>query len=250
VQEELARLGLPQEYPGQSYEGKLIAEYKLADYVVVPSGYARTTFLREGFEANRIFVVPYGTDIHQPPPRRVDDPYRILFVGRVTPRKGFTYLLEAFQALNGVQCELTVVGDCDDNLRHLVKNMPPRAKYLGNLARVDLADEYRRASVFVLPSLADAQPLVVLEAMAHGLPVIVTDHCGSTDFVRDGQEGFVVGVRDVAALVDRLQLLADDPSLRRRMGLIAGARAKTLTWQHYGEALLRVYHTILARSRL
>jgi glycosyltransferase involved in cell wall biosynthesis len=104
--------------------------------------------------------------------------------------------------------------------------------------------------VFVMPSLEDAQPLVVLEAMAHGVPVIITDRCGSTDFVEDGQEGFVVAIRDVGALTDRMRRLAHDAELAGRMGAKAADRAATLTWQRYGQVLLRAYARILDTTSL
>jgi glycosyltransferase involved in cell wall biosynthesis len=97
-------------------------------------------------------------------------------------------------------------------------------------------EEFRRADLFVLPTLAEGMALVHLEAMACGVPVITTPNCGSV--VRDGLEGFIVPIRDPRALADRTQQLLEDRDLRQRMGAAARKRARDYTWARYGERLL------------
>ena len=89
------------------------------------------------------------------------------------------------------------------------------------------------ASVLVLPSIQDGFGLVVLEAMASGLPVIVSDHVGAKDCVREGVDGFIVPVRDIEALADRLLWLHDHPSQRDAMGARARERAMGYSWEAY-----------------
>jgi glycosyltransferase involved in cell wall biosynthesis len=102
--------------------------------------------------------------------------------------------------------------------------------------RSRVIDEFRRADVFVLPTLCDSFALVHLEAMACGVPVITTPNCGSV--VRDGVDGFVVPIRDAEAIADTIELLLADRALRERMGQNARARAREFTWERYGERLL------------
>jgi starch synthase len=250
LKEEHERLGLDATLPGQSYIRKLLAEYSIADVLIVPSSFAKATFLERGFDAERTLVVPYGIDRPKGIPRPQDGRFRVLFVGRITPRKGVPYLLRSFAQLGLHEAELVLAGACDKELRSLLSQLPPRTRYLGEVPQQDLSPLYAEASVFVMPSLEDAQPLVVLEAMAHGVPVIITDRCGSTDFVEDGQEGFVVAIRDVGALTDRMRRLAHDAELAGRMGAKAADRAATLTWQRYGQVLLRAYARILDTTSL
>jgi len=125
-----------------------------------------------------------------------------------------------------------------------------RIRHIPDVPKVELLRYYSNASVFVLPSVADAQPLVVLEAMACGLPVIVTENCGSTDFVRDGIDGFVIPIRDVEALKDRLLFLYKDEAKRRQMGDQARTRVQEFTWEQYGRRLIEVYHEISKRTGL
>jgi glycosyltransferase involved in cell wall biosynthesis len=121
-------------------------------------------------------------------------------------------------------------------------------RFVGHVPKADLPELYRRASVFVLPSLADSYGLVTLEAMACGLPVIVTENCGSKEAVREGVDGFVVPIRDPQALATALRRLYDDPDRRHAMGRVAATRAREFTWERYGDRLLAVYDRILGRA--
>jgi glycosyltransferase involved in cell wall biosynthesis len=108
--------------------------------------------------------------------------------------------------------------------------------FVAQVPRSQVQQEFRRADVFVLPTLADSFGLVHFQAMACGVPVITTPHCGSV--VRDGIDGFLVPIRDAEALADRMQQLLEDRYLRRRMGMAARERAGEFTWARYGERLL------------
>ncbi|MFI5213855.1 MAG: glycosyltransferase, partial [Gemmatimonadales bacterium] len=92
-----------------------------------------------------------------------------------------------------------------------------------------LTEAYGGASVVVLPSLSDGIGLSAVEAMASGVPVIVTDRTGAADLIEDGRNGFIVPVRDVNALRQRLTELEASPALRRSMGLAARETAEQLT---------------------
>ena len=210
-------------------------KWSLAHQVLVPSEYCRQTSIALGCDPARISLVPYG--IHeawfdlQPDPQ----PGRILFVGQVGLRKGCHVLAEACRLLRrrGVAFECRVAGPWLVDVSHPLFEGPT---YLGQVPRSQVQEEFRRADLFVLPTLADAFGLVHLEAMACGVPVITTPHCGSV--VRDGTEGFIVPIREATALADRLQQLLEDRALRRRMGAAARQRAREYTWARYGERLL------------
>jgi glycosyltransferase involved in cell wall biosynthesis len=109
----------------------------------------------------------------------------------------------------------------------------------------ELVHTYGRASVFVLVSVNDGFPNVVIEAMACGVPVIVSENVGVKDIIREGVDGFVVPIRDVGAIQERLTRLKEDPSLRARMGRAASLRARVFTWDRYGERLVEVYRSLL-----
>jgi len=158
----------------------------------------------------------------------------VLFMGRLSAPKGVRELLEAMPLVLARHPEarfvLCGVGETERQeaaLRAEVerRGLAPRVAFLGSLEGRDKAVAYATAAVFVSPSWTEAFPLVVPEAMAAGLPMVLTAVGAIPDFVHDGEDGFLVEPRDVPALADRVCRLLDDPGLRRRMSAHVRARA-------------------------
>lgn len=225
---------------------RTVAEYREADVIVVTSSFVRRTFIEQGVPASKIIVVPYGVAPSPAPQRHTHDgPPRILFVGGCSLRKGIPYLVEAFKELR-TPATLRLVGRANDDLFRRIGGLPPGIEAVGPKTGAALAAEYAHADVFVLPSVEDGFGLVTLEAMNAGLPVIVSDHAGSAEVVRDGVNGFVVPARDASALAALLDDLLSDPARRTRMGANARATAEARTWDTYGdERHKRVYAPLL-----
>jgi glycosyltransferase involved in cell wall biosynthesis len=102
--------------------------------------------------------------------------------------------------------------------------------------------------VAVLPSISDGFGLVILEAMACGIPVIATDRTGAADLMEDGAHGFIVPARDVAALKERLAYLYRNHAEAKAMGARARERVlSAFTWEHYGERVVSVYSALIER---
>ena len=233
-------------FPG--IEDKLLAEqvgagnerdackYQLSDLILVPSEFVRRSVLALGGDPERIATVPYGLDrswldqVNEPLPGRV------LFVGSVGLRKGSHYLAAASRILarRRVACEVRVVGPYRPEMVSNASFKGPT--YAGQVPRARVVAEFRKADVFVLPTLCEGMATAHLEAMACGVPVITTPNCGSV--VRDGVDGFIIPIRDAVAIADKVELLLTDRALRARMGRNARARAAEFTWQRYGERLL------------
>lgn len=213
----------------------IVAKWRYCDLVLVPSEYCRDTAVSAGCDPSKLRVVPYGIPEHWLHLVPETECGRFLFVGQVGLRKGSHYLAHACRLLqaDGLRFECRVVGP------HLVDVSNPLfagPTYVGQVPRASVCDEFRRADVFVLPTLAEGMALVHLEAMACGVPVITTPNCGSV--VRDGIDGFIVPIRDSHALADRMQRLLHDRALRERMGAAARQRAREFTWARYGERLM------------
>lgn len=215
---------------------RTVAEYDEADAIIVTSSFVRRTFVEQGVREAKIFVVPYGIAPAPAPStaRDHDGPPRVLFVGGCSLRKGLPYLFDAFRRLR-MPAELRLVGRPNPALLRSLGGLPPGAIAVGERTGAGLAAEYANADVFVLASVEDGYGLVTNEAMNAGLPVIVSDHAGSAEIVRDGENGFVVAARDVEALTERLETLLTDIALRRRMGAAARKTAERRTWQTYGD---------------
>jgi glycosyltransferase involved in cell wall biosynthesis len=182
----------------------------------------------------------------------------LLFVGLITPRKGLHFLLPAFRQMAAVRSDvsLRIVGitsAAPDYVRQLMQEYAPlieqrRIVFTGAIGQKALIDEYRRADVFVLPSLGETAPVAISQAMAIGLPVIATQVGGIPDMVADGETGFVVPPGDAGALQSAITKLIADGNLMKTMG--AAARRLALDRYHpsaNAERMLRVYRDVAAR---
>lgn len=217
------------------YEQRLDAEIELADRILVGSSFVRDTFIAEGVPAEKLMVIPYGADtqLFEPPEQGKPDGegLRLLFVGQIGQRKGISYLLEAARRTASYGDSLTLVGQIQGNGQALA-SYRAHFRHVPHVPRTELREIYRQADVFVFPTLVEGMPLVVLEAMASGLPVITTPN-GPGDIVREGVDGFLVPPRNADAIIERLHQLRCDPDLRREMGRNARIRAQEFTWDAY-----------------
>lgn len=221
-----------------------LAEYALADYLVVQSAFCRQTFVDAGVAADRLLVVSQGVDGEQfKPAPKADRIFRVVFVGALTLRKGVRYLLQAWAELQLEHAELVLVGSLHDEVRPLLRPyLGLRGLHLkGHVP--DPVSLYQQASVFVLPSLVEGNAKVIYEAMACGLPVIVTPNTGAE--ITDGIEGAVVAARDVEGLKEKLLFFYTHEQQRQEMGEAARALALQLSWEHRGRLLLSAYRMAL-----
>lgn len=253
VWEECEKLGIPSpEPPGTIYDAKEKAEHALADYFIIGSEFARRTFVQAGYDPDRIFVVPYGADVRPKNSTHhvAEEKFRIIYVGQIVPRKGIHYLVQAFEELELPEAELLLVGSIGENMRPLVDEWLENSQIrtTGSVPRLHLTNYYRRSSVFVLPSVSDSWGLVVGEAMAAGLPVIVTENTGSSEMVREDKDGFIVPVRDSESLKHAILRLHEDSESRSEMGRQARQRVAEFSWESYGESLISVYQEIARRE--
>jgi glycosyltransferase involved in cell wall biosynthesis len=215
-----------------------VAELEAADRVLVPSSFARDSYVEAGVEPASVVVVPLGVDraLFPPRPLREDDgSFRVLFVGRLSRLKGVPELVDAV-ALAGIpEVELVLVGDRSTAERSWFAD--PHVRHVAAVPRQLMASLYAAADVHVLPTLGDSFGHVILEAMACGVPVIASASSGGPDLIEEGRTGYVVPARDARALAERLARLAADPELREQMGAAAARAAERWTWAAYGERL-------------
>ena len=249
VAAEYRRLGVP--WPGESEpSAELLAELPRAEFHVAQSAFAERSLIEYGVEPGRIFRMPLGVDTARFRPAdgpRRDGPFRAFFAGQMSVRKGVHHLLAAWQAAGLQDAELVFAGAPRDSyIRELIGKAGASVRHLGFVPHARLHEAYQSADVFVFPSLAEGGVYVIYEALAAGLPCIVSDHAGSA--VRDGIEGFVVPVGDIEALAARLKQLAGDEALRRRMALAARARAEHFAWPNFYRRIGIMYGEAVARD--
>lgn len=248
VGEEYRRWGCPEPAVDQRLMDKQLREYEEADYICVPSRFAAKSFLEHRIPQTRLLHIPYGVDLRRfVPGRSPGRPFRILTVG-VGLRKGTPYLLDAVASLGIPKVELWLAGAIPGDLVPILAKTPTPFRHLGTLSHAALAAVYRQASVFVLPSIEEGLPLAILEAMASGVPLVVTPNTGAEDIITDGREGFVVPSRDPGALRQNLLRLYEDEDARLAMGEAGAKRARQWTWDGYGERVMAAYRQVLQRS--
>jgi glycosyltransferase involved in cell wall biosynthesis len=186
------------------------------DYVLSPSAYVTDSFLSRGFKPSQILrnVYPVDLSCFKPAaaPRDAKRPLTVISTGMLSLRKGTPYLLEGFRLLleRHPSARLRLTRSIHDSA------VPVLAKYdslpidwAPNLPHAELAGRLRGSDIFVLPSLEEGLARTVLEAIACGLPVIVTANTGATEFVKPGVNGEVVPIRDARAIADALLKWAD-----------------------------------------
>lgn len=223
----------------QAYADRERAEWEAADLVVCGSAFVRDAIAAVGGPADRCAVVPYGVplDAFEVPDRSGrTGPLRVLTAGAIGLRKGAPYVAQAARRL-GAAATFRWIGGVDlaDAGRRVMEGAG--VDLVGSVPKSEVAAQFAWADVFLLPSLCEGSATVTYEALAAGLPVVCTPHTGA--IVRDGVEGFVVPIRDGAALADRLDRLRD-PDLRAEMGRAAQERAAEGSEAAYGRRLLAV----------
>jgi glycosyltransferase involved in cell wall biosynthesis len=233
-----------------AYEAQVDEEIADADAILVGSRFARDTFTAEGIDATKLVVANYGVDAQMFSPASEHWPskrFNVVFAGQIGQRKGISYLLRAYRAFVRSDSQLTLVGSVVGSAKPL---LPYREllRHLPHLTRPALAETFRESDVLVFPSLVEGMGLVVLEAMACGLPVIVTPN-GPADVVRDGVDGYIVPSRDENAICDRLDRLYRDRDLRIEMGRNARARALEFTWAAYAANVERILDDLMSKNR-
>ncbi len=217
-----------------------LRDIELADRILVPSDHIAETLAHHGTPRERIRVVPYAADTRRFVPlenKRPGGTCTFLFAGGITQRKGIKYLLEAWRLIRRPGWKLQLVGALPSNPGPLV-NYLDEVEHLGRVAHSDMPAKMAAADVFVFPSLFEGSAVVTYEALACGLPSVVTPEAGSV--VRDGLDGLIVPSRDVDALALAMERLGTDGELRESMARSARERAEAFGWPRYHKALLGV----------
>ncbi len=229
-----------------------IRECDEADFVIVPSVFAYESFLKEGFDPARLLLVPFGVDAKRfrPAPRSAADTvFRVVFVGQIGLRKGVHYLLEAWSRLKLKDAELVLAGWLHPDIVNTLKRYKALPDVTIGAFTLDTAAVYQTASVCVFPSIEDGFGLVVLEAMACGVPVIVTENTGAKDAVTHDEDGFIVPIRDVEALKEKISYFYTKREECRRMGDIAVSKARAHTWDICAEKLIEAYRNAVPKTK-
>ncbi len=216
LREEQHRTGLEIERPTDWMVAREEREYGLADLILVPSSFARSSFLAEGVVSDRIRMVPFGVDLTMFRPARATvaerarriaagEPLRVAYVGAISLRKGMHDLLAIVRSLPrssfAVSCTGPIAADC----RQLARELEARVTLHGPRPQAELPATYAAADLFVFPTIEDGHPMVLSQAMGSALPIVCTTNCSGPDIIADGKTGWVLPARRPDLFIERLQ---------------------------------------------
>jgi glycosyltransferase involved in cell wall biosynthesis len=233
--------------PGRMERRKL-GEYDLTDVLMVYSGFHRKSFEDEGFAPEQIFESPLWVDpglwyrdaVDYPGSAKPMKPLKLLFVGSISLRKGIPFLLDAV-AQCGAAVELTIVGTPPLRAHPSLVAKTKNVTYLSPQSKTKLRNTYQMHDVLVLPSVCDSFGFVALEAMACGLPVIITENCGAPS----PYSSWRVPAMDSRRLAERILYYADDRTRISKDGKTAMVFSSVYTPQQYRDNVRGLFSTIL-----
>jgi hypothetical protein len=225
-----------------AYAERQQRERALADRILCGSSFVTATLTADdATDPSRLRTVPLGvapsvwnagSNL-----RQHQGSLRVLFVGNEGLRKGLGYLIEAVKLLKSRHVRFRVAGN--PGFSPLGRRaLDAVCEECRPVAREEMSLWYEWADVVVLPSVSDTFGLVILEAMAAGVPVVASAASGGPDVIRDGVDGWVVPPRDAVAIAARLDELAASPGLARQIGDAARRRAEAFGVEAYTSRLL------------
>jgi glycosyltransferase involved in cell wall biosynthesis len=210
LSEEHSRWNCPYPPVPRFYIRRARAMLDETDYIIAPSEFVADSFLERGFDAERILRVPYGVDLSTFTsnliPREKSRPFTLISTGSLSLRKGTPYLLEAFRMIRKTipDARLLLSDLKSASILPILESYSDLPiEWAPSLGHEDLARRLKSADLFILPSLEEGLVRTALEAMACGVPVILTPNTGSSDYVTEGVNGSVVPIRDAAAIAEK-----------------------------------------------
>ena len=255
VSEEHARWNcdLPP-FPRAWYERGL-RSIELTDWVFSPSSYVTRSFIDQGFPAERVLQLPYPVNLsHFSTEQNTElpaSPLRVVCTGGVSLRKGFPYLLEAMRLIRKERDAVLMLTDIvHPSMRSMLASYSDiPIEWAPMLPHTKLATRLKSAHVFALLSIEDGFALTAAEALASGLPVVLTPNTGFADFIKPGINGEIVPIRDAPAAANAIVNCYE----RRQAGNQlpdASAIAASLSFDQFRNRLLEHLLTIDAVTEL
>jgi starch synthase len=225
-------------------------ELRLADRILVASSFTRQTLQECPFPIAPIAVIPYGANDMFSSQDKVarsseDHALRVLFVGGLSQRKGIADLFDAVELIAPL-VKLTVIGRKPAETCVALDSALKKHRWIESLPREKILAEMRAHDVLVFPSLFEGFGLVVTEALSQGIPVITTPHTCGPDVLTEGEDGFIVPIRDPQAIAEKLEVLHQDRERLAAMSEAASKKAEALTWERYRQGVVEVVRETLA----
>jgi glycosyltransferase involved in cell wall biosynthesis len=230
-------------------------EAMLADCIFATSELAAKSYRANiGFDKD-VKTIPLGVDTERFKPGAEQklsysalEPFTFTFVGAGTVRKGFDLILESMERLlsEGLSFRFLVAGIIDRSLLSGRERVVNNIREYGMVGHNELPSVLRSAQCLLLPARVDAFGLVVPEAMACGVPAIVSDMVGAKELIEEGHNGFIVPSGNSEALVERMRWCIRNATAVHSMSIAARAAAERYSWANYRRRLLAAVREVLS----
>lgn len=223
----------------QVYIEQEINELKLANTIICPSDFVKNSITKilDNID-HKIKIVPYGVSFPKVTPDakcyKQGEVLEVLTVGTVGLRKGSPYILQAAKHF-GNRVRFTIVGDYSSINKTKIAELKQHINLIGHVSRSTVAEYYKKAHVFLLPSICEGSATVTYEAMQYGLPLIVTPNTGS--LVRHKEEGYIIPPGDSQPLISSIEKILDYADSINTFSKNVLLRAKYATIEAYEERL-------------
>lgn len=228
-----------------------LAAYRKVQKALVASNYMKNEFLRHGFDNQKVVVLPYPTDIPEIDTETLNySNNTILFVGRIDRYKGVDVLLKSLPLIKH-DFEAVIIGEGDyvGKCKLISKKLglQDKVKFVGWVPNEELRNYYLKSTLMVVPSIwTEAFGIVGIEAMSYARPVVAFDVGGISDWLKDGETGYLVRRMDYDGLANKMTLLLKDKVLARNLGMNGYKRcAEEFDRRKYMERLLLIFQSVI-----
>ena len=252
LKNEYLKLGIRPTLPSKKMIQKELEEYQLADFISVPSDFVKQSFIKYGILESKIIKIPYGVDLKEfeviSNEKKKIKKFTIITTGTISFRKGSHYLIETFQELSLSDAELIFVGPIDYEFKDWLRKKDNliNIKFVKKKKQSELKYLYNNSNLFVQCSIEEGLSMVQAQAMACGIPVICTENSGGAEIINDGQEGFIIPIRNKEILKKKILELYND---RKKLDLMSEkahkSASKNLSWKLYGKKMIETYKNII-----
>lgn len=207
-----------------------------------------------------IEIIHNGIDINVFKPAENSEPHKyftVLCASRLSRRKGFNYVIDALAKIKDKYPDLRLIiaggeGNAEKELKEQAKKLglEDRIEFTGFITpNTEFVKYHRACDVFVLPSLNEGMSNNMLEAMASGIPIIMTPTGGAQELIKDGVNGYIVKFKDSGDIAEKLEKLINNPELKKQMGIESRKLAETMSWHKVAGQYAEIYRSIRGSNK-
>lgn len=215
IKEEYKKLNIPWDGIYKKVAERENNEYEIADKIIVPSNFAKNTFLGKGINEKKIIVNNFGTNFKPLETfieRDINQKLNIIFVGICSIEKGIFYLLEAIRSIKNKNIHLNLVGLIDNKIKDLLKKYEKDSKisFLGPKTHSEVKNLLTKSDILIMPSLREGLSLTIGEAISCGCTIIATHNSGAGDVIVENKEGFIVNAKDSNIIAEKINFFYEN----------------------------------------